>query len=219
MKTPAWQRKEGKNPKGGLNAKGRASYNALGGNLKPPVKSGNNPRRASFLARMAGNAGAEYKDGKPTRLLLSLQAWGASSKEDAKAKSKKISETLKSKKEGYHKMPNGKMMKDSSMEHKMKHEMKETPKTKKKEVVLEMKAKKVAEKKMSKIMKEYKAGELNIGKSKKMVKSPKQAIAIGLSVSGLGKPQMPSPKQMPKAKVMSKMKSIKTKLSKMKIMS
>ena len=27
-KTPAWQRKEGKNPEGGLNAKGRASYNA-----------------------------------------------------------------------------------------------------------------------------------------------------------------------------------------------
>jgi len=26
-KTAAWQRKEGKNPKGGLNAKGRASYN------------------------------------------------------------------------------------------------------------------------------------------------------------------------------------------------
>ncbi len=41
------------NPKGGLNAKGRASYNAeTGGNLKPPVKSGDNPRRASFLARM-----------------------------------------------------------------------------------------------------------------------------------------------------------------------
>ena len=34
-KTPAWQRKEGKNPSGGLNAKGRASYNrATGGNLK-----------------------------------------------------------------------------------------------------------------------------------------------------------------------------------------
>ena len=28
-KTPAWQRKEGKNPSGGLNAKGRASYNNL----------------------------------------------------------------------------------------------------------------------------------------------------------------------------------------------
>ena len=37
-KSPAWQRKEGKNPKGGLNAKGRASYNrATGGNLKPPA--------------------------------------------------------------------------------------------------------------------------------------------------------------------------------------
>ena len=36
-KTPAWQRKEGKNPSGGLNAKGRASYNrATGGNLKAP---------------------------------------------------------------------------------------------------------------------------------------------------------------------------------------
>jgi hypothetical protein len=56
--------------------------------LKAPVKSGDNPRRASFLARMAGNmAGAEYdKKGEPTRLLLSLKAWGASSKADAKAK-------------------------------------------------------------------------------------------------------------------------------------
>jgi hypothetical protein len=26
-KSPAWQRKEGKNPSGGLNAKGRKSYN------------------------------------------------------------------------------------------------------------------------------------------------------------------------------------------------
>ena len=56
-KTPAWTRKEGKNPKGGLNAKGRASYK--GGTLKPPVKSGDNPRRASFLARMAGMKGPE----------------------------------------------------------------------------------------------------------------------------------------------------------------
>jgi hypothetical protein len=38
-KSPAWQRKEGKNPSGGLNAKGRASYNrATGGNLKAPSK-------------------------------------------------------------------------------------------------------------------------------------------------------------------------------------
>ena len=92
MKTPAWQRSEGKNPKGGLNAKGRASYNAeTGGNLKAPVKSGDSGRRASFLARMGNMAGAEYKDGEPTRLLLSLKAWGASSKADAKAKAKAIS--------------------------------------------------------------------------------------------------------------------------------
>lgn len=91
MKTPAWQRSEGKNPKGGLNAKGRASAKAEGMNLKPPVKSGDNPRRASFLARMGSMAGPEYKDGEPTRLLLSLKAWGASSKADAKAKAKAIS--------------------------------------------------------------------------------------------------------------------------------
>ena len=92
MKTPAWQRSEGKNPKGGLNAKGRSSYNAeTGGNLKAPVKSGDNPRRASFLSRMGDMAGAEYKDGEPTRLLLSLKAWGANSKADAKAKAQAIS--------------------------------------------------------------------------------------------------------------------------------
>ncbi len=94
----AWQRKEGKNPAGGLNAKGRASAKAEGMNLKPPVKSGDNPRRASFLARMAGNAGPEYKDGEKTRLLLSLNAWGASSKADAKAKAKAITARNKAKK-------------------------------------------------------------------------------------------------------------------------
>ena len=41
-----------------------------------------------------------------------------------------------------------------------------------------------AKKKISKVMKEYKAGTLNIGKSKKMVKSKKQAIAIALSQAG-----------------------------------
>ena len=95
-KTSAWQRKEGKSASGGLNAKGRASYNAeTGGNLKPPVKSGDNPRRASFLARMGNMPSAEMKDGKPTRLLLSLRAWGATSKEDAKAKAKAISKRNK----------------------------------------------------------------------------------------------------------------------------
>ena len=97
-RTPAWTRKEGKNPKGGLNAKGRASYK--GGTLKPPVKSGDNPRRASFLARMGGAKGPERDSkGKPTRLLLSLKAWGASSKADAKAKARAISRRNKAKKD------------------------------------------------------------------------------------------------------------------------
>jgi hypothetical protein len=91
MKTPAWQRKEGKSPSGGLNAKGRASAKAEGMNLKAPVKSGDNPRRASFLARMGNMPGPERKNGEPTRLLLSLEAWGASSKADAKSKAKAIS--------------------------------------------------------------------------------------------------------------------------------
>lgn len=94
--TQAWTRKEGKNPKGGLNAKGRASYTK--GTLKPPVKSGDNPRRASFLARMGGMPGPERKpNGEPTRLLLSLQAWGASSKADAKKKAAAISKRNKGK--------------------------------------------------------------------------------------------------------------------------
>jgi hypothetical protein len=98
-KTPAWQRKEGQNPKGGLNAKGRASAKAEGSNLKPPVKSGDNPRRASFLARMGNAPGPEHKpNGDPTRLLLSLQAWGASSKSDAKKKASAISKRNKGKK-------------------------------------------------------------------------------------------------------------------------
>jgi len=96
-KTPLWQRKEGKNPSGGLNQKGRDSAKKQGMNLKAPVKSGDNPRRASFLARMGNAKGPEYKDGKPTRLLLSLRAWGASSKADARAKAKAISKRNKAK--------------------------------------------------------------------------------------------------------------------------
>jgi hypothetical protein len=100
MKSPAWTRKEGKSKSGGLNEKGRKSYEAAnpGSNLKAPVKSGDNPRRASFLARMSGMPGPERKpDGSPTRLLLSLQAWGASSKADAKKKAAAISARNKKK--------------------------------------------------------------------------------------------------------------------------
>ena len=95
-KTPAWTRKAGKNPKGGLNEAGRRSYK--GGTLKAPVKSGDNPRRASFLARMGGMKGpGRDSKGKPTRLLISLKAWGASSKADAKKKAAAISERNKNK--------------------------------------------------------------------------------------------------------------------------
>jgi hypothetical protein len=96
----AWTKKAGKNSKGGLNEKGRKSYEAEnpGSNLKAPVKSGDNPRRASFLARMGNMPGPEKKpNGEPTRLLLSLRAWGASSKADAKQKAAAISARNKKK--------------------------------------------------------------------------------------------------------------------------
>ena len=85
-KTPAWTRKEGKNPKGGLNAKGRASEKAQGSNLKAPVKSGKNPRRVSFACRFAGMKGP-MKDskGRPTRKALALKAWGFGSVEAARS--------------------------------------------------------------------------------------------------------------------------------------
>jgi len=54
--TPAWQRKEGKNSEGGLNAKGRASYNKTNPGkpgLKAPQPEGG-PRKKSFCARMEG---------------------------------------------------------------------------------------------------------------------------------------------------------------------
>lgn len=45
------------------------------------------------------------------------------------------------------------------------------------------------EKKVKKVMREFKKGELNIGKSPKKVKSRKQAIAIALSEAGKSKPR------------------------------
>jgi len=80
-KTAAWQRKEGKDPTGGLNAKGRASYK--GGTLKPPVsakQASKSPkaaaRRKSFCARMGGMPGPMKKpNGKPTRKALALRKW------------------------------------------------------------------------------------------------------------------------------------------------
>jgi len=70
--------KKHKNPKGGLNAAGRAHFKKTeGSNLKAPVKSGTNPRRVSFACRFAGMKGPMKDDkGKPTRKALALRAWG-----------------------------------------------------------------------------------------------------------------------------------------------
>lgn len=94
--------KKYQNPEGGLNAAGRAYFKRTeGANLKAPVKGSPSnreslARKASFLARMAGNPGPDYDEkGNPTRKLLSLRAWGASSTADAKAKAKRLSERLK----------------------------------------------------------------------------------------------------------------------------
>lgn len=84
-KSPAWQRSEGKNSEGGLNAKGRASYNkATGGNLKAPVTQKNpkgkaKSRRASFCARMGGMksklTGEKAKNDPDSRINKALRKW------------------------------------------------------------------------------------------------------------------------------------------------
>ena len=80
----AWQRKAGKNSKGGLNEKGRKSYEREnpGSDLKAPVTGKVKPggkaakRRKSFCARMKGNKGPMKKpNGEPTRKALSLRKW------------------------------------------------------------------------------------------------------------------------------------------------
>jgi len=77
-KSPAWQRKEGKSPSGGLNAKGRASYNKANPG-KPGLKApqpGGGPRKKSFCARMGGVKGPMKKpNGEPTRKALALKKW------------------------------------------------------------------------------------------------------------------------------------------------
>lgn len=85
--TPAWTRSEGKDVKGGLNAKGVASYRAAnpGSKLKmavitPPSKlkkgSKDANRRKSFCARMSGVKGPMTKpNGKPSRKSLALKKW------------------------------------------------------------------------------------------------------------------------------------------------
>lgn len=87
FETAAWRRKEGKSKKGGLNAKGVASYRrehpgsklqmavtTKPSKLKPGSKAAK--RRKSFCARMSGVKGPMKKpNGKPTRKALALRKW------------------------------------------------------------------------------------------------------------------------------------------------
>lgn len=85
-KTPAWQRSEGKNPEGGLNAKGRASYNRANPGkpgLKPPAPNPKTEkdagRRKSFCARMSGMksklTSAKTANDPDSRINKSLRKW------------------------------------------------------------------------------------------------------------------------------------------------
>ena len=85
-KSPAWQRKEGQDPEGGLNEKGRASLRAAGKDIKPPVKkaeAASSPtsakRRLAFCRRMKGMkaklTSAETARDPDSRINKSLRAW------------------------------------------------------------------------------------------------------------------------------------------------
>tara|TARA_R110000787_G_C13253864_1_gene429711 strand:- start:298 stop:570 length:273 start_codon:yes stop_codon:yes gene_type:complete len=82
-KSPAWTRKAGKDPKGGLNAAGRASAKKQGMNLKPPAPKPKTKkdaaRRKSFCGRMKGmkakNTSAKTAKDPDSRINKSLRAW------------------------------------------------------------------------------------------------------------------------------------------------
>ena len=81
LQTEDWQKKSGKNPEGGLNEKGRKSYERQnpGSDLKRPSKKVGNPRRKSFCARMKGMkkklTSAKTANDPDSRINKSLRAW------------------------------------------------------------------------------------------------------------------------------------------------
>lgn len=113
----AWQRSAGKNPEGGLNAKGRASYHReTGGTLKPPVTESNPKgeratRRHSFCSRMCGmkrvNTGAEAKSDPDSRINKSLRKWNCKCGEAYDSAVQKLACMLKESRcwEGYEAVP------------------------------------------------------------------------------------------------------------------
>ena len=81
LHTEDWQKKSGKNPEGGLNEKGRKSYEREnpGSDLKRPSKKVGNPRRKSFCARMKGMkkklTSSKTANDPDSRINKSLRAW------------------------------------------------------------------------------------------------------------------------------------------------
>ena len=81
LHTEDWQKKSGKNPEGGLNEKGRKSYERQnpGSDLKRPSKKVGNPRRKSFCARMKGMkkklTSSKTANDPDSRINKSLRAW------------------------------------------------------------------------------------------------------------------------------------------------
>jgi hypothetical protein len=106
--SPAWQRSEGKNPDGGLNAKGRASYKReTGGTLKAPVTESNPSgerakRQNSFCSRMCGmkrkNTGSKAQSDPDSRINKSLRKWNCKCGEDHSSLFEKVACTLEEKK-------------------------------------------------------------------------------------------------------------------------
>jgi hypothetical protein len=85
-----WQKKEGQNPEGGLNAKGRASLKAKGQNIKPPVSAKEakkspkkQARRESFCKRMSGMknklTSKKTANDPNSRINLALKKWDCGS--------------------------------------------------------------------------------------------------------------------------------------------
>jgi hypothetical protein len=113
----AWQRSAGKNPEGGLNAKGRASYKAeTGGTLKAPVTESNPKgdrakRQNSFCSRMCGmkrvNTGSKAQSDPDSRINKSLRRWNCKCGEAHDSLNEKVACVVKMSRcwEGYEPVP------------------------------------------------------------------------------------------------------------------
>ena len=78
MKSAAWTRKEGQNPKGGLNAKGRASYKAqTGGTLKAPGKKSAKTQKRFLPGTDGIDKGAAYERRQKDTIKIIIRGMGS----------------------------------------------------------------------------------------------------------------------------------------------